>query len=524
VPQSRSTRSRWFTAVALLVPLLSCVVVRHTDVSRLERPATGETTAVQSPVKAHLLDGSTVVYRVGVTLSHDTLAGTGVRYSLLLGDSLPVTRVPLDSVLGMESFRTAVDPASTFLASTLATGVTMIGVGALAVAIFGSCPTFYADSAGVPRLEAEGFSYSVAPLFEARDVDVLQAQPDADDTLRLEVRNEALETHYINHLELIEVRRGIDEAVFPDQRKTPVAVSDFAMPAAMRDRAGSDLRSTLAAADDRVFHSDSGTMARASADDLDDYIDLVLPTPTGVDSVAVVLRMKNSLLNTVMLYDLMLGAPGLRSLDWVGKDLQAIGPAAALGRWYAATMGMRVAVRDSAGYHDVGRIPDTGPIAWSEVAVVIPVPRGDSLRIRLSFVADDWRIDRIRVARRLRRPGVRTLALAQVLDRDGRADASARASLGAADDRYLETHPGDRFSIGFATSPGVADSARTYLLASQGYYIEWVRGQWVRAAAARGQAQAFVPSNAALVEAVHRWRGEQADYERRFAATRIPVR
>ncbi len=34
----------------------------------------------------------------------------------------------------------------------------------------------------------------------------------------------------------------------------------------------------------------------------------------------------------------------------------------------------------------------------------------------------------------------------------------------------------------------------------------------------------FEPSDDALVDALHRWRGERADYERRFAASRIPVR
>jgi hypothetical protein len=43
-------------------------------------------------------------------------------------------------------------------------------------------------------LHAEAFSYSIAPLLEARDVDRLATQPDADGHLRIEVRNEALET------------------------------------------------------------------------------------------------------------------------------------------------------------------------------------------------------------------------------------------------------------------------------------------------------------------------------------------
>lgn len=65
--------------------------------------------------------------------------------------------------------------------------------GAVAVALFGSCPTFYAAENGAFVLEAEKFSYSISPLFESRDVDLLGARPNERGELTLEVRNAALE-------------------------------------------------------------------------------------------------------------------------------------------------------------------------------------------------------------------------------------------------------------------------------------------------------------------------------------------
>ncbi len=152
-----------------------------------------------------------------------------------------ITELPLDSVVGLESFRTSVDGAATVGLSLLATAGT-IGLGvAIACAIdpkcFGSCPTYYSDSAGTPVLEAEGFSYSIAPLFESRDVDRLRARPTGDGTLRLEVRNEAFETHFINHLELLEATHAPGELVAPDPRGHPVAVAEQRSPRAAWDRA-----------------------------------------------------------------------------------------------------------------------------------------------------------------------------------------------------------------------------------------------------------------------------------------------
>jgi len=40
----------------------------------------------------------------------------------------------------------------------------------------------------------------------------------------------------------------------------------------------------------------------------------------------IVFRLRNSLLNTILLYDIMLGDPGARSIDWVGHELEQVGP------------------------------------------------------------------------------------------------------------------------------------------------------------------------------------------------------
>jgi len=512
-----------------LALLASCTVYNTPKVSELPRPATADSVAVASPVKAHLLDGSTVVYRTGAVIARDTIRSAGrkvaYRYNLTLADSAPVDALPLDSVVGMEAFRNSVNGPATAALTVVSVAGTALGLGLAAVAIFGSCPTFYADTGGVPVLEAEGFSYSIAPLFEGRDVDRLRTHADAVGDVRLEVRNEALETHYINQLGLLDVRHARDELVVPDAGGRPLALRRVEAPASARDRAGRDLRTTLLEADGRVFSTDSGVVDRVTAADQDDFIDLEFARPTGVDTVALVLRMRNSLLNTVLLYELMLAAPGAKSLDWVGQELEEIGPAARLGRWYAGRMGMHVLVRDGEenAWRDVGRVPDTGPIAWKDVAVPVPVPPrgGDSLRIRLRFVADDWRIDRIQLALGVRRAPARELAPAEVLGAEGAPDTAARASLDAPDQRYLMTSPGQRFEVRFATGPAPVDSARTFLLVSQGYYIEWIRAAWVRG---RHQPSTFEPSDQALVEALRRWHTERADYERRFAESRIPVR
>ena len=108
---------------------------------------------VGSAVKAHLVDGSTIIYKNGVSLSANTLQGPGARFALGATSSTDVSRMSLDSVVGMEVFTNDISVAGS-VALTLVgiAGSVLLGTVA-AGAIFGSCPTFYADRAGTELLQ-----------------------------------------------------------------------------------------------------------------------------------------------------------------------------------------------------------------------------------------------------------------------------------------------------------------------------------------------------------------------------------
>jgi hypothetical protein len=135
------------------------------------------------------------------------------------------------------------------------------------------------------------------------------------------------------------------------------------------------------------------------------------------------------------------------------------------------------------------------------VAAVVPATRGDTLRVRLSFVADHWRIRDIGVRARVRRPEVRELAPAVVLDANERPDSAALRNLSDADTRYLSTTPGQRFTVRFDVGKGHG-APRTYLLAAQGYYTEWIPASWLRT---ESTTMAFTPGDTSLVLEMHRW-------------------
>ena len=478
---------------------------------------------VQSSAKAHLLDGSTIVFPGGVTIGNDRVTGSGVRYDIQLNPLGSVTEIALDSVVAMESFNTETTEG---LDAPLAVVLGIVGGGlglvAMCLAWCGSCPTVYSDSAGVEVLEAEVFSYSIAPLFESRDIDRLAARIDERGEVRLRIRNEFPETHYINHLELIEVAHASAERVVPDPAGRPIVLAGPLPLQRAADRDGRDVAEVLWSRDSLVFTSSQSRIDSAIASDeaVQDHIELEVAVPPEAAQIGLHLRMRNSLLATVLFQDMMLGDRGARALDWLGQDLREIGPAVELGQWAADNLGMRISVFDGGEWREVASIGDEGPLAWADLAVVVPVspgPSGAPVTIRLAFPADNWRIDQVSLFETARYTESRLVPLSSVVAPDGTEQPRILSQLASPDESYLVTSPGHSFEAVFRPGPDRPDALpqreRTFFLASQGYYVEWVRGSWL----ANGRVtEPFRPGPGTLAEALRRWSAYRETVEDQF--------
>jgi hypothetical protein len=510
----------------LLVTLVSllgiaCVVISSRTTQEFVEPATLRSTRVRTAIKAHLMDGGLIVFPNGAVISATAVEGTGRRHNLLRTTESPSGGIALDSIIGFEVYERRVNPIRTLVYTSASTVAAGFAAAVIAIAIFGSCPTIYADSAGTPTLQAESFSYSISPLLAKRDVDRMSVRPDSAGVIRLAVRNEALETHHLDHMEIIELRHRPDELALPAPRGGALVVSDIASSAAVRDAAGRDVGRIVARADEAAFSTDSRYLDRAIAGGpLEDHLVISIPARPGTDSVALVLRARSSLLTTSVLYEHLMGRQGALALDWMA-DLSRITSLARLATWYAGNFGMRVEVQDGDGWRQVVRLMNFGPTAWRTIGVALPAERGqrDSIRVRVSFIADAYRIDQLSIASRLRRVEQRRIGIARAVGSDGRARADIVTMLARADDREVETHPGDQFWIEFDAGRDAGES-RTFLFAGQGYYVEWLRPAWMRNAKS---AEPFSPSRTSMPELLRSWRGGRDSLEAFFFARKVPV-
>lgn len=479
-------------------------------------------TTVESSLKAFLTDGRIAVFPDGARITTDSVFGAGIRYSLDLASSDSISALALDDLLGLESARADVDmlPTVGIAAGIVLGGAFVVVCSAPGAKCFGSCPTIYSHDESGEVLEAEAFSYSIAPLFEGRDVDRIGVGADANGVVRLELRNEAFETHYINHLELLEVRHENDRAAYPNEEGRILVVGDMTEATSGIDRDGTDRLGELSARDGTAFFSSDERIRRATPEDFRDHIDLVFPRPD-TPSAALVLRLRNSLLNTILFYDLMLASQGAKALDWLGTDMANLGDAAELGQWFQRTMGLEISVRGPGGWERVARLADTGPLAWDEVAIQVPVPDDDRLRVRLSFLADEWRIDFAGLAGDVEFAEPTVASFARVTPMGGDHDPALAAELALPDEDYLVTGPGTALSLESEPLGAYADSERTFFLSSQGYYTEWIQPDWIRSS---NGFEEFRPSGETIVRLMERWLEEKDEFQKSFFETRIPVR
>ena len=102
--------------------------------------------------------------------------------------------------------------------------------------------------------------------------------------------------------------------------------------------------------------------------------------------------------------------------------------------------------------------------------------------------------------------------------RDLAHSRDAAAALRNVGDHPLATYPGQRFLADFDV--GTGDLPRTFLVASSGYYTEWIRPRWIEG---RTTSNAFDPGGTKIQDVLRSWIAAKDSLERRFFTARVPV-
>jgi hypothetical protein len=379
--------------------------------------------------------------------------------------------VPLDSVAIFES--------NIVHTSAAVTGLTVISVASAAMTVFcitnpkacfGSCPTFYAENeTGQSILMAEGFSASVSPALEDSDLDALFRTPPASGEFILTMTNEALETHVIRHADLLVASRPVGGRILATQDGTWWRTENLLQLDYCRGPEG-DCTELLSDCDGRERFSLADSIYLGTKEFLELEFSHI---PEG--DLGLVIASRHSLLSTFLFYQGLayLGenaAPALARLGPTGESPQG-----------SKTLGdllgkIEIQVPGPGGtWLTMGSTGETGPLAVNVHTLRLPDLNPNDPRLRLRLTKGNWRLDYVALAVLGEQVTPRTLSPSSVL-RDGVPDPEALADLISAD-RTLLSMPGDRFDLVYdlPTDGGGCD----VFLQSRGYYLEWMRNEWM---------------------------------------------
>lgn len=454
---------------AFLLLMLGCA-------DRLSRSLTSpdalDTVDQSAPfLKVHMRDGSLYVLSDWtVSESEAVVTGTGTRYGV---DRLVIgTGAFSVAVADVAIFETNVlRPSPSIAALTVITGISVaITVACITnpKACFGSCPTFYVTDGEQDLLQAEGFSASIAPSLEATDIDHLYRAAPRGREVTVQMLNEAYETHVVRRVDLLAVPRLGDRRVFQDLDGGFWYVTPPVAPTVCQASEG-DCRDVLAAFDghERRSLADSTDLALREA------IELTFERTS--DSPALVLASRQSLLPTYLLYQAF-GYLGSTVAHWLALLERSDAASLEAVRGVVATLGgIDVLVQGSdGGWELVATISETGPLA-ADVKIVRLPPGEGPVMVRLEMAMGAWRIDWVALASV--QEAAEPLRITPSEVRIGERSTQEALEKLLNDEQTLVAFPGDRHTILYRL-PQDAENYELFL-ETRGYYLEWMREEWL---------------------------------------------
>lgn len=462
--------SNRFAPGLLLIAIVSPICTTCTTVWRTELTSIESIRSV--PTDAPFLKAHTIESRVYVLknwrIEHPAqmIVGTGLLYDASRHEAIEGEfRVPFGQITLVETNY----PESVVLPHMVVLGVvsgisllvTAICLGSLPKGCFGSCPTFYAHDGEKMTLQAEGFSASIAKVLEATDVDALYAAKIVSRDFELEMTNEALETHAVEHVRLLAAPRAAGSRVLRNGDEF-LSVSSFRAPLSCTSDQGSSCADAVRAIDELEYRSP------ASEEDLASKEILELDLPELEGPLGLVIGARNTLMTTFLFY---------QALAWMGPDQ---------GRWFAALENggpdnvprlfrdrplgdIEVSALVDGRWIEAGAFREDGPIARELQLIRLPKSAN---KLRLRMTRGFWKLDYVAAVQV--GSNVEPVFLDPIrVSREGVEDRDAQQRL-LAPGSYLITYPSEAYTLHFQLPEGDHE----LFVESRGYYYEWARESW----------------------------------------------
>jgi len=465
-------------------------------------------------LKAHMLNGQVYIFSEwSVDSVEKIVSGKGElldvnREMLAEGDF----SLPLDSVAIFETNIVKTSPSVIGMAIITSASVALtVYCITNPKACFGSCPTFYVEDEQKLILQAEGFSSSIAPSLEASDIDALYRAKPIDRKFQVIMKNEALETHVIRYVDLLAVRRPKEGRVFVTSDGVFWQTNQLIPPTDCQAPERSCLNE-LRAFDGLEHTSQTDSTFLGTRETIDLEFDNL---PNG--NLGLVVASRQSLLSTYLFYQTV-AYMGTKAGDWFAslergdeslrKRISGVGQV--LG-------GIEVFVGNKSNdWIYAGELRETGPLATDTRILPLSGISPGSHKIRLRLTKGHWRIDYVALAVLEKKVTSQRLQPMEV-HHSKTIDSDARKLL-IDSSKVLITLPGDIYTLTYSLPEDFAEYE--LFLKTQGYYMEWIRDEWLSEENPTRAAMMFLNPERALYELAPEFKKVEVEMEELFWRSR----
>ncbi len=353
----------------------------------------------------------------------------------------------------------------------------LLGILCLSIpkACFGSCPTFYLDDTNDFHFaEAEGFSNAIAPSLEYTDIDALQTRYIDEQPLSLTMKNEALETHCVKKANLLAYPINKGERVYQSTHDRFYLSNQSYAPKSATGPEG-DLLATIIDNDKNERFSPSDTNNLSSKEELIIDFDQV----ANDSELGLSIAFRQSMMTTYFIYSAM-GYMGDEVGDMFAKLERNKEAADKLNNGIKAELGeidiftwdeVEEAWKFENGFYE------TGPIAINKEIIKLKCYAKDGqLKVKIVLNKGLWRIDQISLVNLVKEVQPIEI-LAHELVKNSMKENKLLDEL-RSEDNYVISMPGDEFTFKYK----FPESEKDYelFLKSRGYYLEWMRSNWIK--------------------------------------------
>lgn len=475
-----------YILVALLLGMYSCrkIFVDHqfretySDVNEaINRDGTGD-----SYFKIHFKNGDvSLLENWGLNHTQDSIHGEGVQFDFNrdqlkegklqydLEEIAIIETNQLNDIKGRDKER-----ISTL---SIVTGLNAV-LGILCItnpkACFGSCPTFYIDGdTFIHEARAEGFSSSISPALEKKDIDALNFSTRAK-SFEITMKNEALETHMVNELHLLAVPRAKNDNIFHDKYGNfyncgPVLEFKTATPT------DKNIIEKVGKLDQQEYFSTTDENDLAAKESL-----LFEWTPVQKSEYGVVLNFRQTLLTTFLLYS-GISYMGDEVGDYFAKIESNEAYKKRLSNPFKKLGNIELSLWNSSknSWESIESIFETGPIAKNLLLVPLKddIKVGEPVRIKLEMSKGLWRMDYVGLTSI--KNEVKPIELMPSTIETVHGAYYSNDYVNSDDEQYLVSFPGDEFNFSFEMPELKDQFSHELFLSVKGYYLEWIRQAWL---------------------------------------------